>query len=38
MAGRLITCAGAGAWTTLDLFETSLPPLEKATQPERFEF
>jgi len=38
MAGRLITGVGGGACTSIDLFETSLPPLQKALQPERFEF
>jgi len=38
MTARLVTCVSAGTCTPLDLFETSLGPLEKALQPERFEF
>lgn len=38
MSGRLVSCVSAGTCTAEDLFETSLPPLEKCLQPERFQF
>ncbi len=38
MSARLIRCTGEGAHTERDLFETCLPPLKNALQPERFQF
>src|SRR5262249_23534888 len=38
MEARLITCAGAGAWSTIGLFETCIAPLRNAAQPVRFAF
>ena len=38
MQARLITRAGAGAWSTIGLFETCIAPLRNAMQPERFVF
>jgi protein-L-isoaspartate(D-aspartate) O-methyltransferase len=38
MQARLITCAGGGAYDTITLFETCIPALHNAPQPERFEF
>ena len=38
MEARLITRAGAGAWSTIGLFETCIAPLRNAVQPERFVF
>ena len=38
MEARLITRAGAGAWSTIGLFETCIAPLRNAMQPERFVF
>lgn len=38
MEGKLITCLGEGACRTTDLFETSIPPLRNALQPQRFAF
>lgn len=38
MAGRLITCVGNGAFNTVDIFETCVPALKNAVQPERFVF
>ena len=38
MEARLITCAAAGAWSTIGLFETCIAPLRNAAQPERFAF
>ncbi len=35
---RLITCAHAGAYNTVTLFETCIPPLKNAPQPQRFVF
>ena len=38
MAARLIVCAGSGACNALGLFETCIPALRNAPQPERFVF
>ena len=38
MEARLITRVGAGAWSTIGLFETCIAPLKNAVQPERFAF
>lgn len=38
MQARLITCAGGGAFDTVVLFETCIPSLRNAPQPERFVF
>lgn len=38
MAATLVTCAGSGACQRKVLFETSVPALRNALQPERFEF
>jgi len=38
MEARLITCAAAGAWSAIGLFETCVAPLRNAAQPERFVF
>jgi protein-L-isoaspartate(D-aspartate) O-methyltransferase len=38
MEARLITCVGAGAYSTTGLFETCIAPLRNALQPERFVF
>ncbi|PWB54285.1 MAG: protein-L-isoaspartate O-methyltransferase [Nitrosomonadales bacterium] len=38
MEGKLITCLGEGACRTTDLFETTIPPLRNALQPQRFTF
>ena len=38
MQAKLITCKQPGVFTTLNLFETSVAPLQHALQPERFEF
>jgi protein-L-isoaspartate(D-aspartate) O-methyltransferase len=38
MTAQLVTCETAGAYSPLDLFETNLAPLDKALQPERFQF
>jgi protein-L-isoaspartate(D-aspartate) O-methyltransferase len=38
MEAQLITCAGPGNYGEVNLFETSLPPLVNALQPERFVF
>lgn len=38
MEGKLITCLGEGACRTTDLFETCIPPLRNALQPQRFTF
>jgi protein-L-isoaspartate(D-aspartate) O-methyltransferase len=38
MEARLITNVGAGAYNTVGLFETCIPPLKNALQPERFVF
>lgn len=38
MSARLLTCQGAGAFESTDLFETCLPALQNAAQPERFSF
>ncbi len=35
---RLITCAHAGAHSAVTLFETCIPPLKNAPQPQRFVF
>jgi protein-L-isoaspartate(D-aspartate) O-methyltransferase len=38
MEARLITCVAAGAYQSVDLFETCVPPLRNALQPEKFVF
>jgi len=38
MEARLVRCAGAGACSALELFETCVPPLRNAPQPPRFVF
>ena len=38
MEARLITCVAQGAYRSVNLFETSLPPLRNALQPKRFSF
>ncbi|MEN6584745.1 MAG: protein-L-isoaspartate O-methyltransferase [Sulfuricella sp.] len=38
MEGKQITCLGDGACRTTILFETSVPPLRNALQPQRFSF
>lgn len=38
MAARLITCTAKDAFNTIDIFETCVPPLKNALQPERFVF
>jgi protein-L-isoaspartate(D-aspartate) O-methyltransferase len=38
MEARLITCVGGSAYRSADLFETCIPPLRNARQPERFVF
>ena len=38
MEARLVTCAAAGSYNPVDLFETCFPPLRNALQPKRFSF
>ena len=38
MEARLVTCAAAGAFSSIGLFETCIAPLRNAAQPERFTF
>src|SRR5262245_16428740 len=38
MEARLVTCAAAGAFSSIGLFETCIAPLKNAEQPERFAF
>jgi protein-L-isoaspartate(D-aspartate) O-methyltransferase len=38
MEARLVTCAAPGTYSSLALFETCIPPLKNALQPERFVF
>ena len=38
MEARLVTCAGAGAFSTIALFETCIAPLRNAVRRERFAF
>lgn len=38
MTAQLITCIADGAYNTVTLFETSVPTLKNAVQPERFVF
>ena len=38
MEARLITCVAEGAHRSVNLFETSFPPLRNALQPKRFSF
>jgi protein-L-isoaspartate(D-aspartate) O-methyltransferase len=38
MVARLITCTGEGVYNSIDLFETSIPPLAHALAGERFSF
>ncbi|MHB1291347.1 MAG: protein-L-isoaspartate O-methyltransferase family protein [Sulfuricella sp.] len=38
MEAQLITCVAEGVYRTTNLFETSVPPLKNAMQPQRFVF
>jgi protein-L-isoaspartate(D-aspartate) O-methyltransferase len=38
MEARLVTCFGQGSHRSVNLFETSFPPLRNALQPKRFSF
>ncbi len=38
MEARLVTCLARGVYNTMDLFETCIPSLRNAVQPERFVF
>jgi protein-L-isoaspartate(D-aspartate) O-methyltransferase len=38
MEAQLVTCVSAGAYRTTGLFETCIPPLKNALQPEKFVF
>jgi protein-L-isoaspartate(D-aspartate) O-methyltransferase len=38
MQARLITCTQVGEYATVTLFETCIPPLKNALQPQRFVF
>jgi len=38
MEARLVTCAASGACSEVGLFETCIPALRNAPQPERFVF
>ena len=38
MTAKLITCVSTGTYRTITLFETNVPPLKNAMQPERFVF
>jgi protein-L-isoaspartate(D-aspartate) O-methyltransferase len=38
MQAQLVTCASAGAYNTVTLFETCIAPLKNVQQPERFVF
>ena len=38
MTARLVTCTAPGAYHTVDLFETVIPPLVNCEQPARFRF
>jgi len=38
MEARLVTCVAQGAHRSVNLFETSFPPLRNALQPKRFSF
>jgi len=38
MTARLVTCAGPGAFSSAELFETVIAPLENAEHPSRFKF
>ena len=38
MTAQLITCVAEDAFNTVTLFETSIPLLKNAVQPERFVF
>jgi protein-L-isoaspartate(D-aspartate) O-methyltransferase len=38
MEAQLITCVAEGVYRTTNLFETSIPPLRNAMQPQRFVF
>jgi protein-L-isoaspartate(D-aspartate) O-methyltransferase len=38
MEARMITCTGQGSHRSVNLFETSFPPLRNAQQPKRFSF
>ena len=38
MKAQLVSCAGPGSYRSVDLFETCIPALQDAVQPERFHF
>ena len=38
MSARLLTCSAPGAWHSIDLFETVVPPLVNCERPSRFRF
>ena len=38
MEAKLITRVGEDEWAVEDVFETDLPPLQNAAQPQRFKF
>ena len=38
MRARLVVCSAPGAWRSIDLFETVIPPLVNAEHPPRFRF
>ena len=38
MKAKIVHCAAPGAYRTVELFETVLPPLTNAQQPPRFSF
>lgn len=38
MTAQLVTCLAPGKTTTVGLFETSIPALQHAREPERFVF
>jgi protein-L-isoaspartate(D-aspartate) O-methyltransferase len=38
MTARLVTCHAPGKFNVAGLFETSIPPLKHAREPERFVF
>ena len=38
MTARLVTCLAPGKFSVVGLFETSIPPLKRAREPERFVF
>jgi protein-L-isoaspartate(D-aspartate) O-methyltransferase len=38
MTARLVSCTAPGAYHTVDLFETVVPPLANCEHPSRFRF